>query len=176
MISEVSPAAGNDTVAAVLVTYNRKEFLSECLDGLLHQTRPVDRIILIDNASTDGTPEFLKQRGYLGNPVIDYVQMPDNTGGAGGFHEGVKRGYYAGYRWLWLMDDDVEPTARCFGDDAALCRALEVHSGGAESTPTVSRIPGSAGSISTSQGRDPASSKRSPETMRSFRLAVSKAC
>jgi rhamnopyranosyl-N-acetylglucosaminyl-diphospho-decaprenol beta-1,3/1,4-galactofuranosyltransferase len=113
VIDEAQPAAENRaaTIAAALVTYNRKELLIECLDKLLQQTRPVDRIILIDNASTDGTPEYLKQRGYLDNPVIDYVRMPENTGGAGGFYEGVKRGYNAGYQWLWLMDDDVEPTA-----------------------------------------------------------------
>ncbi|MDD2748535.1 glycosyltransferase family 2 protein [Acidithiobacillus sp.] len=99
----------NETVAAVVVTYNRKQLLTECLDALLAQTRSVDKIILIDNASTDGTPELLREHGYLDNPVIDYVRLPENTGGAGGFHEGVKRGYEAGYDWIWLMDDDAEP-------------------------------------------------------------------
>ncbi len=98
-----------EKVAAVVVTYNRKELLKECLDALLAQTYPVDSIILIDNASTDGTPEFLKEQGYLKNPKIDYVRLLENTGGAGGFYEGVKRGYKKGYDWLWLMDDDAEP-------------------------------------------------------------------
>jgi len=96
-------------IAAVVVTYNRKELLKECLDALLAQTRPVDSIILMDNASTDGTPEFLEKMGYLSNPVIDYVRLPENTGGAGGFHYGIKRGYEKGFDWLWLMDDDAEP-------------------------------------------------------------------
>jgi len=96
-----------EKIAAVVVTYNRKELLKECLDALLAQTYPVDSIILIDNASIDGTPEFLKEQGYLKNPKIDYVRLPENTGGAGGFHEGVKRGYKKGYDWLWLMDDDA---------------------------------------------------------------------
>lgn len=98
-----------EKIAAVVVTYNRKELLKECLDALLAQTYPVDSIILIDNASTDGTPDFLKEQGYLKNPKLDYVRLPENTGGAGGFHEGVKRGYEKGYDWLWLMDDDAEP-------------------------------------------------------------------
>lgn len=97
------------TVAAVVVTYNRKKLLDECLQALLRQTRPVDGIIIIDNASTDSTPEFLAEKGYLSNPIIDYVRLPENTGGAGGFHEGVKRGYEKGFDWLWLMDDDCEP-------------------------------------------------------------------
>jgi Predicted glycosyltransferases len=99
----------SETVAAVVVTFNRKQLLTECLDVLLAQTRPVDKIIVIDNASTDGTPESLEERGYLSNPLLDYVRLSENTGGAGGFYEGVKRGYEAGYDWLWLMDDDAEP-------------------------------------------------------------------
>jgi len=98
-----------EKIAAVVVTYNRKQLLKECLDALLSQTRSLDSIILIDNASTDGTPEFLKENGYLDNPKIDYVRLPENTGGAGGFYEGVKRGYEKGYDWLWLMDDDGKP-------------------------------------------------------------------
>lgn len=98
-----------EKIAAVVVTYNRKGLLKECLDALLNQTHPLDSIILIDNASTDGTPEFLKEKGYLDNPKIDYVRLSENTGGAGGFHEGVKRGYEKGYDWLWLMDDDALP-------------------------------------------------------------------
>lgn len=102
-----------EKIAAVVVTYNRKGLLKECLDALLNQTRPLDSIILIDNASTDDTPEFLKEKGYLDNPKLDYVRLPENTGGSGGFHEGVKRGYEKGYDWLWLMDDDVKPIVNC---------------------------------------------------------------
>jgi len=121
-----------ETVCAVVVTYNRKELLLECLETLRKQTRPVQGIYLIDNASTDNTPELLKEKGYIqelppkeldklwekefeiknltdGQAIkLHYVRMHENTGGAGGFHEGVKRAYKKGYDWLWLMDDDVE--------------------------------------------------------------------
>jgi GT2 family glycosyltransferase len=121
----------NQSVCAVVVTYNRKELLLECLDSLLKQSRPVQGIYIIDNFSTDGTPESLLDAGYiselppgnLNNPwekefvianltdrshlKIHYVRMHENTGGAGGFYEGVKKGYERGYDWLWLMDDDV---------------------------------------------------------------------
>jgi len=120
-------------VCAVVVSYNRKDLLIECLEALLKQTRPVEGIYIIDNASTDGTPGILKESGYITeippdnlkepwekefevenlvdkNKVkIYYVRMDKNTGGAGGFYEGVKRGYERGYDWLWLMDDDAEP-------------------------------------------------------------------
>lgn len=113
-------------VAAVVVTYNRKKLLIECLEALRRQTRPVDAIYIIDNASTDGTPELLREKGYIkgletGTSTISlqggekikivYIRMKENTGGSGGFHEGVKRAYNDGYDWIWLMDDDAEPLA-----------------------------------------------------------------
>ncbi|MDZ4874087.1 MAG: hypothetical protein CLLPBCKN_003483 [Chroococcidiopsis cubana SAG 39.79] len=97
------------TIAVVVVTYNRKKLLMECLDAILTGTRLPDKIILVDNGSTDDTPDFLKAEGYLANQLIDYIRLPENTGGAGGFYQGVKYGYEAGYDWLWLMDDDAEP-------------------------------------------------------------------
>ena len=97
------------TIAVVVVTYNRKKLLIECLDAILTGTRLPDKIILVDNGSTDNTPDLLKTEGYLTNQLIDYIRLPENTGGAGGFYEGVKYGYEAGYDWLWLMDDDAEP-------------------------------------------------------------------
>jgi len=115
-----------EKVCAIVVTYNRKKLLIECLESLLKQTRPLDAIYIIDNASTDKTPELLKEKGFIqelppeklnepwekefkkDNLSIYYVRMNENTGGAGGFHEGVKRAYEKGYDWLWLMDDDVE--------------------------------------------------------------------
>jgi len=119
----------SETVCAVVVTYNRKELLIECLEALENQSRPVDAIYIVDNASTDGTSELLLEKNYLGdlpskelkenfeetiqkgNTVIHYLRMSKNTGGAGGFHEGVKNAYKKGYEWLWLMDDDAEPFA-----------------------------------------------------------------
>jgi rhamnopyranosyl-N-acetylglucosaminyl-diphospho-decaprenol beta-1,3/1,4-galactofuranosyltransferase len=49
----------HETVAAVVVTYNRKELLRQCLGGILAQTRPVDAIYVVDNASTDGTDQMI---------------------------------------------------------------------------------------------------------------------
>lgn len=98
-----------DSIAAVVVTYNRKVLLGECLNALLRQTRPLDSIFVIDNASSDGTAEFLEKNGLLRETRIRYVRLPENTGGAGGFCEGMKRAFEAGFDWFWLMDDDVEP-------------------------------------------------------------------
>jgi rhamnopyranosyl-N-acetylglucosaminyl-diphospho-decaprenol beta-1,3/1,4-galactofuranosyltransferase len=102
------PAAQSppERVCAVVVTYNRRDLLHECLTALEGQTRPVDRLLVIDNASTDGTPEMVREE----HPNVDFVRLEENRGGAGGFHEGTRRAYDDGYDWLWLMDDDTIPT------------------------------------------------------------------
>ena len=99
-----------ETVCAVVVTYNRKELLAECLDALLIQTRAVDEILVVDNASSDGTPEMLAAGGYLQCQSVRYLRLPANVGGAGGFHAGIQAAYRHGHAWFWLLDDDTIPT------------------------------------------------------------------
>jgi len=96
---------GGLKVAVVVVTYNRKELLRACLQALLNQTRPLDEIIVIDNASTDGTDHMIRSEF----PQVTHVKLPENIGGAGGFHEGMKLAYEKGHDWIWLMDDDAVP-------------------------------------------------------------------
>jgi GT2 family glycosyltransferase len=96
-------------VYAIVVTYNRREMLLECLNAILRQTVPVRRILVVDNHSTDGTEDLLREKGYLENPVILFMSLSENTGGAGGFHEGMKRAREDQPDWMWIMDDDVVP-------------------------------------------------------------------
>ncbi|HAX50632.1 glycosyltransferase family 2 protein [Muricomes intestini] len=100
-------------IITVVVTYNRKELLTECLNSLLSQTFEVKKIIIIDNASTDGTYELLNDSGYLQNSKIDYNQMETNLGGAGGFYEGIKLADKEQADWIWIMDDDSIPDSDC---------------------------------------------------------------
>jgi GT2 family glycosyltransferase len=89
-----------ETVAAVLVTYNRLADLKKCVDTLREQTRPLDAIFVINNGSTDSTDEWLVTQPDL------RVTTQANLGGAGGFATGLETAYQAGYTWLWCMDDD----------------------------------------------------------------------
>ena len=52
-------------VGCVVVTYNRKEILVECLEAIINQSYKVDKIIIIDNNSQDGTELYLKEKGLL---------------------------------------------------------------------------------------------------------------
>ena len=98
-----------DKVVSIVVTYNRKELLTKCLDSLANQSYAVDGIVLIDNASNDGTVEFVKGTDWYKTGLIDLHVMGTNTGGAGGFYEGLKIAKDLDCDWFWLMDDDTVP-------------------------------------------------------------------
>ena len=97
------------SVAAVVVTYNRKEELLKNLRAVLGQTRLVDRYYIMDNHGGDGTEVMLRDEGLLDNPMVEYCYLPENIGGAGGFYTGVKKAYEDGYDYICLMDDDGRP-------------------------------------------------------------------
>lgn len=94
-------------VVAVVVTYNRKKILKECINALIGQTYHNLDILIIDNASTDGTVELVKA---FVDPQIHYKNTGANLGGAGGFQFGIKEGAKLNPDYLWLMDDDSIPT------------------------------------------------------------------
>lgn len=94
-------------VLAVVVTYNRKKLLKECISALLSQSYEQLKILIVDNASTDGTEEVVKR---FTEPQISYVNTGANLGGAGGFQFGIREGMKLGADYLWLMDDDSIPT------------------------------------------------------------------
>jgi GT2 family glycosyltransferase len=103
----------SESIAAVVVTYNRKEYLLECIQSLLSQSRKLDQIYIINNASTDGTYEYLLEQQIQLNPNVEIINMEENTGGAGGFYFGIKLAYEKGYDWTWVMDDDIEANNIC---------------------------------------------------------------
>ncbi len=103
------PAQNRLSVVAVVVTWNRIELLKECLAALLAQTHPPSRIVVVDNASTDGTPDLLAG-SYAEQHGLDVVRLEHNTGGAGGFAVGVERALSHHPDLVWVLDDDTVAT------------------------------------------------------------------
>lgn len=94
----------NGRVAIVVVTYNRKVMLKECIRRLKEQSYQAERIYVIDNASSDGT-----EQDFSSDKEIFYYRLPTNEGGSGGFYCGIKKAYEDGYDYIWGMDDDAFP-------------------------------------------------------------------
>lgn len=96
---------GQMRVAAIVVTFNRKDQLAITIDRLLAE--PIDHLVVVDNASTDGTAESL---ALVHDPRLHIIRMPANRGGAGGFEEGLRQ-TMARFNpdWCVVMDDDARP-------------------------------------------------------------------
>ncbi|MGA8255085.1 MAG: glycosyltransferase family 2 protein [Nocardioides sp.] len=122
----------HETVAVVLVTYNRADLLAKGLEGLAAQTRVPDLVVVVDNASTDHTRAVLDAAPAGLN--LERIHLDTNTGGSGGFHVGVRAAYERGLDRIWLIDDDVVPDPECLAvlmaqDEACLTSVREDLSG-----------------------------------------------
>ena len=96
------------TATIVVVTYNRTPLLTRLLESIKRMSPAPGHLVIIDNASTDDTTEVVESfRDRLPTELV-YRRLETNTGGSGGFSEGMRVAYELGSEWIWLMDDDVE--------------------------------------------------------------------
>lgn len=102
-------AVRNGGVCAVIVTYNRLSKLKRVLADVRAQVASnLSMIVVVNNASTDGTAEWLEAQATV-EPRLRVLQLNTNSGGAGGFHRGLLEAYRLGAHYAWLMDDDCYP-------------------------------------------------------------------
>jgi GT2 family glycosyltransferase len=87
MSPEREPLREPGRVVAVLVTYQRLALLRDALAAVLAQTRRPDAVVVVDNASDDGTAQAVADA----HPDVDLVVLRRNMGGAGGFATGMER-------------------------------------------------------------------------------------
>ena len=130
---------GEERVVAVVVTWNRRDLLAESLRAVLAQTRAADEVIVIDNASDDGTDAMLQAE--FGDLTV--VRTTYNTGGAGGFALGIAAALRRGADAVWLMDDDTVP------QPAALASLMAARRGHPGRTPALA-----ASRVVWTDGRD----------------------
>ena len=89
----------------VIVTYNRLELLKECIENCIRQTIPFEKIIIVNNCSTDGTDEYLQQ--YKADMRFVISEQTENLGGAGGFRVGLELAGKEDLDWVLIIDDDA---------------------------------------------------------------------
>lgn len=102
-------------VIAVVVTFNRLDKLKVCLSALKTHAPQAD-ILVVDNASTDGTGEWLASQ--VSEPQVNILTEEKNIGGAGGFSDGMRWSVAHDYEFVWIMDDD------CFVNEQTLPQLL----------------------------------------------------
>ena len=100
----------NLKIGILIVTYNRKNLLEECIQAILGQSIHSFSLYVVDNASTDGTEELVKNLSNFDKRIY-YLNTGKNLGGAGGFSFGMKYLMGKGYDRLWIMDDDTIPNS-----------------------------------------------------------------
>ena len=103
MIDEEPPPR----IAAVVVTFNRLGLVQRLIKRL-RDVPELDEIVVVDNASDDGTGDWLRDQ-----PDLVGRRLEANRGGAGGFHEGLRVAVERGADLVWLMDDDGLPEPDC---------------------------------------------------------------
>jgi len=109
-------------VTAVVVTYNRRQLLLEALAAVHAQSRVPDAVIVVDNASADGTAAAVRTH----YPSAQLAELAHNTGGAGGFAYGMALALAGDGDLIWLMDDDTVPEPDAL---RAMLEARQVHPG-----------------------------------------------
>ncbi len=95
-------------LVAILVTHNRLSHLKKSVERLLESPESlVFKVLVVDNASTDGTETWLADHP---DPRLCHLRLAKNTGGAGGFETGMRHAMERfNPDWLLLSDDDGRP-------------------------------------------------------------------
>lgn len=96
-------------VVAAVMTYNRKAMLRRCLDAIRGQTTTPSMILVLDNASTDGTARMLADEF----PEVTVLPMSENLGCAGAMRELLHHARALPADYIWFFDDDVIADPGC---------------------------------------------------------------
>ena len=103
------PPKTDPTVGVVVLNWNGEEDTAACLDSLLAQRGVSFDILLIDNASPDGSGARLHAR----YPALAYVQTGENLGYAGGNNRGLQWARSRGIEWLLVVNNDTVADPDC---------------------------------------------------------------
>lgn len=91
----------------VIVTYNRLNLLKECLAAVFTQEYAFSEAIVINNASTDGTREYLDGVKNYGSTRVTVIHSPENLGGSGGFYCAMQQAQTRNWDYILIIDDDA---------------------------------------------------------------------
>lgn len=90
-------------IGVVICNYNGGEYLRRCVESIMASDRDDYDIIIVDNASTDGSSTLVKDK----YSQVILINNNENLGGAGGFDIGFRYALKAGYPYIMAMDNDA---------------------------------------------------------------------
>lgn len=111
-----------EKVGIVICNYNKREDVLACIESVLKSDFQAFDLFVVDNASTDGSAEAIKEK-YRENQV-KLFQNQENLGGSGGFDTGIRKLYQLGYEYIVCLDNDVILDHKAIG---ALYDFMEEH-------------------------------------------------
>jgi hypothetical protein len=97
---------------AVVLNWNNYQDTKECVDSLLNSSINLAGIVLVDNASTDGSPEKLK-REFKDKAYIHFINNPMNYGFAKGVNVGIRFALESGADYVFLLNNDALVSTDC---------------------------------------------------------------
>lgn len=97
-------------IGCIIVTFNRLEKLKKTLRCYAMQSILPDYVIVVNNASTDGTAKFLQKWKQIDEGFEKIIiNSSTNLGGSGGFYLGEKEAINLSAKWIMIADDDAYP-------------------------------------------------------------------
>ena len=90
-------------IAVVICNYNGKKYLQKCIDSIFESDINAYDVFLVDNASIDGSVEFVSSN----YSKVNIIRNAENLGGAGGFQTGFMHALNMGYKYILAMDNDA---------------------------------------------------------------------
>jgi rhamnopyranosyl-N-acetylglucosaminyl-diphospho-decaprenol beta-1,3/1,4-galactofuranosyltransferase len=104
-IPDLQEPSRSTSIASVTVCWNGSAILPGLLESQLKQTTPLSELIVVDNASTDGTINLLNEQ----YPSVKIIRLATNEGVSGGYSAGLEYALGRNYDWVWMLDQDSRP-------------------------------------------------------------------
>lgn len=122
-------------VSCIIVTYNGMRWVDRCMGGLLASSVPLS-VIVVDNASTDGTAAYIKKQ----IPQVDLLESKENLGFAKANNIGIRQAFDAGADYFlllnqdaWVQPDTVAELLKTFEENEKVGIASPIHLNGSRS-------------------------------------------
>jgi GT2 family glycosyltransferase len=106
--------------SVVIANWNGKKYLKDCFDSLLNQTRKDFKIVFVDNGSSDGSTDFVREK----YPKTEIIQLEKNTGFSKGYNIGMKKALEdKNIKYVVVLNNDTKLDER-YIEELVICAKM----------------------------------------------------